>query len=95
MMDKSHRCTLMLLFNWAEPDWITISCDQKLLTRILCYVQSKILSKSKTKFKMSMTILFVHKMISWYIKYVMHLFGLIERREHKTFVKVLKDCHQT
>ena len=34
---KSHKCTIMLLFNLAEPDWISTSSDEKLFNYILCY----------------------------------------------------------
>ena len=36
-MLKSHRCNMMLLLNLAEPDWVSIPCDKKLLGHILCY----------------------------------------------------------
>ena len=38
----------MFLFNIAEPDWISVDCDQKLPTHILCYVQPQNHSKSDT-----------------------------------------------
>ena len=37
-MKKSHKCTLMLLFNLAKPDWISMPCDKKLLSHVVCYV---------------------------------------------------------
>ena len=33
---KQERCTMMMLSNLAEPDWIQINCEQKLLANILC-----------------------------------------------------------
>ena len=30
-MEKSYKCTIMLLFNFAESDWISTSCDEKQL----------------------------------------------------------------
>ena len=36
-MAKSHKCTAMMLFNLAEPDWISVPCNQSLLSNILCY----------------------------------------------------------
>ena len=36
---KSHKCTAMLMFNLAEPDWISVPCDKKLLKHVVCYLQ--------------------------------------------------------
>ena len=33
---RRKTCTLMLLSNLAEPDWISISCKEKLLNFIVC-----------------------------------------------------------
>ncbi len=36
--DKSRRCTLMVMLNLAEPNWVQISCSQKInLTSTLCF----------------------------------------------------------
>ena len=50
-MDKSHRCTLLLVFNLAEPDWMSIPSDQKLVIHILCYSKSGSLSKNDTNIR--------------------------------------------
>ncbi len=33
---RSHACTLMLLTNLAEPEWVSIRCDEKLLQVFVC-----------------------------------------------------------
>ena len=38
-MTKNKNCTLMLLSNLAEPDWIHISCKSKLLFYTVCVKQ--------------------------------------------------------
>ncbi len=38
-MNRSHKCTVMLLFNLAEPDWISVHCRHKLLHHTLCFAQ--------------------------------------------------------
>ena len=38
-MDTSHKCTKMLLFNLAEPDWISVPCNKSLLSHNLCYLK--------------------------------------------------------
>ena len=40
----TKRCTMMLLSNLAEPEWISVSCTNRLLTDILC--MTKRLDKS-------------------------------------------------
>ena len=48
-MLKSHKCTVLLLFNLAEPDWISVPCDQKLLSNVACFVQvDKYMHNSKS-----------------------------------------------
>ena len=37
-MSKNKTCTVMLLFNLAKPDWISITCDNKILNHIFCYL---------------------------------------------------------
>ena len=31
-----ERCSMMLLSNLAEPEWIQISCTEKLLVDVIC-----------------------------------------------------------
>ena len=38
-MEASPKCTVMLLFNLAEPDWISVPCDKKRLYHTLCFIQ--------------------------------------------------------
>ena len=38
---SNRSCTLMLLSNLREPDWISVSCDKKLLNAIICKIQDK------------------------------------------------------
>ena len=33
---KNRQCTIMLLLNLAEPDWISVNCNLKLLHNIIC-----------------------------------------------------------
>ena len=40
---SNRSCTLMLLSNLREPDWISVSCNKKLLNTVICK------SKEKTK----------------------------------------------
>ena len=37
-MVKNYKYTVMLLFNLAEPDWISVPCNQKLLFHYFCYM---------------------------------------------------------
>ncbi len=34
----SHQCTMMLLTNLAEPDWINVDCESRILSHIFCSV---------------------------------------------------------
>ena len=34
--ERSKTCTLMLLTNLAEPDWMPISCESRIFTRVVC-----------------------------------------------------------
>ncbi len=34
--EESHLCSLMLLTNLAEPEWVSVNCSWKLLKHILC-----------------------------------------------------------
>ena len=38
-LSKSHQCTMRLLYNLAEPDWVYIPCDNKLLNHTLCFTE--------------------------------------------------------
>ena len=35
---SKKRCTLMLLTNLAEPEWVPIKCDQRIIGDIMCMV---------------------------------------------------------
>ncbi len=43
-VEKAHSCIMMLLFNMAEPDWISVHCHEVLLCNVLCIAE-----KSKTE----------------------------------------------
>ena len=32
----------MLLFNLAEPDWISVACAEQMMCHVVCYVQNTI-----------------------------------------------------
>ena len=38
-MYQNHRCTVMLLFNLAEPDWISVPCAERTQSQVVCYLQ--------------------------------------------------------
>ena len=38
---KNYSCTMMLLRNLAEPEWISVPCRQKLLLTVVCRVDQK------------------------------------------------------
>ena len=40
-MVKTDRCTMVLLFNFAEPDWISVPCDKKLTSTLICTTPDK------------------------------------------------------
>ena len=38
---QSHRCSAIFLFNLAEPDWISIPCNKKIIiSHLFCYVNN-------------------------------------------------------
>ena len=41
LTDESHKCTLMLLSNLREPDWIPISCQKDLLHYSICKAEKR------------------------------------------------------
>ena len=45
---KSRNCTVMLLLNLAESDWISVQCNMKLLHNIICLKKSMKPNKSNT-----------------------------------------------
>ena len=55
---NSTMCTLLLLTNLAEPDWIQVNCSDKLLTSVFCITENnnKIFSKeSQLKYNLMST----------------------------------------
>ena len=38
-METSHKCTKMLIYNLAEPDWISVPCDESSLSHNLCHLK--------------------------------------------------------
>ncbi len=40
VQNESHRCTIMLLFNFAQAEWMSIPCTRKLLNEILCQLHA-------------------------------------------------------
>ena len=38
-MRGENNCTLLMLSNLAEPDWLNINCYEKILPYIICYEQ--------------------------------------------------------
>ena len=40
IIEDKKSCTLMLILNLAEPDWISVPCDQPLLENIICQYNS-------------------------------------------------------
>ena len=36
------RCTLMLLTNLAEPEWVPIKCGQRIIGDIMCMVPKNV-----------------------------------------------------
>ena len=47
---SKHPCTLLLLTNVAEVEWINVNCLQKMLNKILCKMNSQ---KHKTNYRMN------------------------------------------
>ena len=47
----NRPCTLMLLSNLAEPEWISISCSERLLFFVLCVKENKTADKNSLTFK--------------------------------------------
>ena len=37
--NSNKLCVAMLITNLAKPEWITINCDEKLTTEVICYVE--------------------------------------------------------
>ena len=38
--DNKYTCSLMMVHNLAEPEWLSIMCDQALLSHVLCAIDS-------------------------------------------------------
>ena len=51
---RSHTCTMMMLTNLAAPDWLLITCTDKLLADVICTVENslKLDSSNKTRNKL-------------------------------------------
>ncbi len=39
LLTKSHKCTVLLFLNLAEPEWISVNCTQAVLFDVLCFLQ--------------------------------------------------------
>ncbi len=44
-------CTVLFLANFAAPDWVNIHCDEMLLSRIVCEINSKQINENSTNVK--------------------------------------------
>ena len=47
--ETGKHCTLMLLMNLAETEWVQIDCHQKLLTSVLCVTQKPFNNESENE----------------------------------------------
>ena len=43
-------CTLMMLENLAKPEWISVSCSEKILTDVVCVKENKVKGDTFTGF---------------------------------------------
>ena len=51
MINTTNKCTMMLLSNLAEPEWVSVSCTQPILPIVACTKQviSTVVAKSNFK----------------------------------------------
>ncbi len=42
MVSGDPQCTLILLYNLAEPQWASVGCEEQLLTQVVCYSKRRV-----------------------------------------------------
>ena len=50
---NKNSCTLMLLYNLGEPEWITVPCDEKLIADVFCVTHLAVTQRHHSDMKLT------------------------------------------
>ena len=79
---RDNHCTLMLLSNLAEPYWVSVSCNKKILGDVMCVTDERKVHKDITK-NQATQITKIYYKACVIIKGKCHVFSWISKAEAK------------